>query len=77
VASFAALVPVPQAGEGRAGRGTVPTIGRSGSSCPGHPDRSHCAPDRHRRDKPGDDAMSFAPPTASPRARSVVLVERV
>jgi hypothetical protein len=31
---------------------------------PGHPDnRAQCHPDRDRRDKPGDDATSFAPST--------------
>jgi len=38
-----------------------------GRACPGHPDnRALRHPDRDRRDKPGDDAMSFAPLT--PRA---------
>src|SRR5260221_10673806 len=33
-----------------------------GRACPGHPDSmAQCHPDRDRRDKPGDDAMSFAP----------------
>jgi hypothetical protein len=36
-------------------------LGR-GRACPGHPDNlAWCHPDRDRRDKPGDDAMSFAP----------------
>src|SRR5258706_6931049 len=35
-----------------------------GRACPGHPDSmAQCHPDRDRRDKPGDDAMSFAPVT--------------
>jgi len=33
-------------------------------ACPGHLDnRAPCHPDRDRRDKPGDDATSFAPVT--------------
>jgi hypothetical protein len=33
-----------------------------GRACPGHPDnRALCHPDRDRRDKPGEDATSFAP----------------
>src|SRR6266478_5372383 len=35
-----------------------------GRACHGHPDhRALCHPDRDRRDKPGDDATSFAPVT--------------
>jgi len=35
-----------------------------GRARPGHPDnRALCHPDRDRRDKPGDDATSFAPVT--------------
>jgi hypothetical protein len=33
-----------------------------GRTCPGHPDNpAPCYPDRDRRDKPGDDDVSFAP----------------
>jgi len=38
-----------------------------GRACPGHPNnRALCDSDRDRRDKPGDDATSFAPLTDRP-----------
>jgi hypothetical protein len=46
----------------RTGRTRVGSQLGHGRACPGHPDNvALCHPDRDRRDKPGDDAMSFAP----------------
>jgi hypothetical protein len=47
-----------------------------GRACPGHPDnRALCHPDRDRRDKPGDDATSFAPATVQLRKQQKQIVK--